>query len=307
MTGLFEPFELTEYEDKPHRWLEPGIVAAGCTTLIHGEPGCGKTWLALSIAKRVIDTGDTVVFVDLESGPSRARQRVIALGLDMDGLLYLRDAPVTLANAAEFVNFVDDYPPALVIFDSLANSLAVAGLQENDNTAVTQWWQAYLHPITRLFGTGVIVIDHDVKNGSSGYSRGAGAKKAQADFDFSLSVQQPFDRERIGLVTLKSQKPGGRSGDAVDAASFRMGGSDGAFVCDRIEGGGPPSKTLSGLQCEIIEALAGNTGISKSTLMAATSVESRDAIRKPLDDLIRRRLVRVEGEGRNTRYFAFEP
>lgn len=305
MSGPFEPFDLDSYEARPHDWLEPGIVARGCTTLLHGEPGCGKTWLALAIAKQVIDSDDMalVVFVDLESGPWLAQKRVRALGLNTGSLIYLPVAPVTIANAPAFVEFIEANMPDLVIFDSQANSLAAANIGENDNMLVTQWWQAYLHPITRQLGAAAIVIDHDVKSGANGYARGAGAKKAQTDFDFSVHAAQPFNRDRLGLITLKSQKPGGRTGDAADNAAFKLGGAAGAFVCERIEGESASDRQLSGLEARVLELVGAEAdGTTHGDIRKAIPQASEPTIRRARNELLRRNLIRSEGSGRDTRY-----
>lgn len=306
--NAFQPVDLAAYRDEPHIWIEPGIVARGYWTLLHGEPAAGKTWLALAIAAGVIERGGRALLVDLESGPRLARRRVLALGLDMGGLTYLPEAPVTLDNAHDFIEFAANVVPDLVIFDSLANSLAIAGLQENDNTAVTQWVRAYPHQLTRSLGAAAIVIDHDVKSGSNGYARGAGAKKAQADFDFSMQVAQPFTRDRIGLVTLESRKRGGRTGDAADHAAFRLGGDGESFIYERLEEGQASTDgPLSNLESRILDAVTNSPdGVTHGDLQRAIPEPSEPTIRRARQQLVNRGLIVPRGEGRGTRYLPAE-
>ena len=93
-----------------------GGVEAGALTLVYGEPGSGKTSLALQLSREVLASGGkSVLFIDTE-GLSAERLEQVWGGEAPDGLSIA--APVDQAELLELLKSRDD-PPALLIIDTV--------------------------------------------------------------------------------------------------------------------------------------------------------------------------------------------
>ncbi|RZD32532.1 MAG: hypothetical protein CXT74_02710 [Methanobacteriota archaeon] len=93
-----------------------GGVEAGALTLVYGEPGSGKTSLALQLSREVLASGGkSVLFIDTE-GLSAERLEQVCGGEAPDGLSIA--APVDQAELLELLKSRDN-PPALLIIDTV--------------------------------------------------------------------------------------------------------------------------------------------------------------------------------------------
>jgi len=93
-----------------------GGVEAGALTLVYGEPGSGKTSLALQLSREVLASGGkSVLFIDTE-GLSAERLEQVCGGEAPDGLSIA--VPVDQTELLELLKSRDD-PPALLIIDTV--------------------------------------------------------------------------------------------------------------------------------------------------------------------------------------------
>lgn len=211
--GLREDGQALLYPGKVH-WLA-------------GEPGGGKTWVALLWALEQVQAGGSVLYVDMESDPVTITSRLRTLGVTQEEIplvryLRVRWDPVSLANAvAELCDRVVSHKPTLVVVDGMAQALAQLGRDENSNSDVSSFTNAVLRPLADA-GPAVVVVDHMAKpqQGDRGqqsrYARGASAKLADATgVAYVLETITPFSRTKDGLAKLRVGKD--RNG-AVGAA-----------------------------------------------------------------------------------------
>lgn len=169
---------------------------------IHGEPGNGKTMLALAAVAGEVAAGRTAVVVDVESDARTTARRLAAMGAGVDELARVRYlGPSASIGPAEVAAIVDRAENAsVVVFDSVSAGLARDGIDENDNGRVLAWWHRVLVPIARA-GAALIAIDHVTKNAAERArgARGAGAKLAAVDgVTFELRTDQSFSRTKPG-------------------------------------------------------------------------------------------------------------
>jgi DNA repair protein RadA/Sms len=95
------------------RVLGGGLVA-GSATLLGGEPGIGKSTLALQVAAAMARAGSRVLYASAEESTAQVRARAERLGAVHDELWLTTEAraPVLAAHAVELA-------PALVVVDSI--------------------------------------------------------------------------------------------------------------------------------------------------------------------------------------------
>ena len=211
---------------EPTAQLVDGLLYEGRIHAVASAPGTGKTMLALWIAHEVVKRGGTVLYLDAENGPKLMAERLGDLGADpavLDERFWYYGAEVDLsAESLEALRAtVEIVKPKLVVFDSLADFLAVAGLEENSNSDVTSWMAKVVQPL-KAAGVAALILDHVPKGSNGKGPRGASSKIAKLDVLWNLEVTLGFDRERTGQITLKTGKD--REAWLPRMAQFSVGG-----------------------------------------------------------------------------------
>jgi hypothetical protein len=171
--------ELFEVELPPARPLVEGLIEEGTGAILGGEPGVGKTWLVLSLA-RAVGSGTAwlgrfptnqvpVLIVDEESHlPGlQARVRMLEAGdpLDVVPEIYFAvghgvrlDAD---PGAAHLEALIDRHKPGLVILDSFTR---IHGADENSAGEMAGVF-GNAKAVMRRHGTGILFTDHVRKHG----------------------------------------------------------------------------------------------------------------------------------------------
>jgi RecA-family ATPase len=159
-------------EPPPIPWVADGIVARGCLTVLAGEAGQGKSWLALGLAKGVSEGRSiagipcqpgTVMYVDAENGHLEMHRRVRALGVNRNCDVYLAEGFNLATNQPGLAHYLAIERPALLVLDGL-RSLWPDG-DENDSARVTGILDP-LREMLRQYEVGCILLHHLSKAGS---------------------------------------------------------------------------------------------------------------------------------------------
>ncbi len=195
---------------EPTPWLVDELLYEGRIHAIASAPGTGKTMLALWIAHDVVKRGHRVLYLDAENGPKLMAERLGNLGAEpevLDERFWYYGAEVDLSSGSleALAATVERVRPQLVVFDSLADFLALAGLEENSNSDVTSWMAKVVQPLKDA-GVAALVLDHVPKGSNGKGPRGASSKIAKLDVLWNLEVTLGFDRDRTGQITLKTGK-----------------------------------------------------------------------------------------------------
>ncbi len=238
----FSAFELVTIADgpavTPALW---GLFYGGAVNTIAGEPGLGKSWLAVAASLQVLRRGGSVIVLDYEDAPRTWAQRLRSLGAeatDLVNLVYLRGGGAPSESDLEWLpRLAGVAPDTFVVIDSMAEGMAAAGLDENLAGEVTSWHQRVARPLADA-GATVVVIDHVAKDSSSRarWARGSGAKLAAiSGVALSLTVGEAFSRERSGFGALMVAKAryGGVGPVGETAANVRFDVAGGSLV--RVE------------------------------------------------------------------------
>jgi hypothetical protein len=212
---------------EPPVMLIDGILYEGMIHAWHGEPGAGKTLLALWAALEVMKCGRAVLYLDEEGSARTVAERVEGMGADphtLDELFHYYQSPgVTLSeeSVSSMLLTAREVRPALVVFDSWVDFLALNGLNENDSVDVTRWVLSVAYPLREL-GAAILLLDHVNKDGSGKGGRGSSAKLAKLDAGYKLMKNEDYDRQGMGKVTLIRDKD--RPAALEKSLSFAVGG-----------------------------------------------------------------------------------
>lgn len=300
----------------------PGVLYAGRVTWWTGEPGAGKTLLAHKFAVDLIMAGKKVMIVDEETGLAMTADRLARLGLDSEKasehLVYYEFPALTLDSddLSSLFRATARELPALVIFDSAADLLRQAGIDEDDNIAVTGWVKDALEPLANEYGAAVLVIDHVTKSSDNRkWARGAGAKKAKAKAAWTVSKLHDFsiDPPVIGTVRLTRSKD--TLGRLPARHDIRIGGkADGTTIVEfqgQMPASNEPMKledlTLEQRIKQYLHAHAHGEEQSVGIRTIRENVKAKASqVRPTLDDLVAENNgIRALEDGRGyTRYYA---
>jgi hypothetical protein len=188
-------------------WLAEGIIPRSSVTLIAGEPGSYKSWLALCLLREVSRGGrflgrhcqsESVLYLDRENPLAVIRERLAVLGVESLANSriwggWLHDPPPAIGDARLHQMACDRHP--LVIFDSL---IRFHNSDENSASEMATV-MADLRALANA-GATVIVLHHRPKNEASRY-RGSSDIAGAVDMGFSVIR----DRE-AGILTLECFK-----------------------------------------------------------------------------------------------------
>lgn len=180
----------------PLKWLLPDKLALGCVSVLFGDPGTGKSALALGWAVSIAQQ-HTVIYA---AGEGTYQDRLLAQELQtkqhLDNLAFFEDA-ISLTNDTQVDNFISlVYPaaPTLIVFDTLAR---IIGGDENS----TQDMQTVMNAcerIARETGAAILLVHHSNKAG--GY-RGNSALKGA----ISIMMELQKDDDRLKLTWEKAR------------------------------------------------------------------------------------------------------
>jgi hypothetical protein len=134
---------------------------------VAGASGSGKTWDALLACVQVIGGGDDVVYIDYESDAAETVGRLLDLGADPAAITarchYIQpDVRLGEDGAAALAELVLATGAAVVVIDSVGESMAVEGDSPNDDDDTARWFRRLPTMLAKL-GPAVILIDHVTK------------------------------------------------------------------------------------------------------------------------------------------------
>jgi 5S rRNA maturation endonuclease (ribonuclease M5) len=190
-----------EVQDEAN-WLKEPFLERGTVNALFGQPGVGKSLLALEVAVEVVSEGGTVLYVDDENRIADTVERLRSFGCkpaELERLRMYSFAGLPPLDTGEggrhLAALADAIEPDLCVLDTTTRM--VQG-KENDADTFLQLYRCSLVP---LKGRGITVLrlDHPGKDDARG-QRGSSAKSGAEDTVWALS------RDTDVSFTLECQK-----------------------------------------------------------------------------------------------------
>ncbi|MGE4531628.1 MAG: AAA family ATPase, partial [Acidithiobacillus sp.] len=199
------------------RWLVHGIIEADTLALLYGQPGAGKSFIALSMAASLacgvdwydhrVTQGPTIYLLGEGGGGVSRRLRAWQLSNPdarlQDAPLYVSSRMVPLGESKaveEIAAAIEESgagKPSSVWIDTLAR--AAAGLDENSSRDMGELIKA-CDAIRERYGCAVVLVHHAGHNQDR--ARGSSAIKAALDTEMSAAK----DGQIITLASTKSKE-----------------------------------------------------------------------------------------------------
>ncbi len=211
-----------------------GGIVSGSVTLLGGEPGIGKSTLALTMAARLAaKTGRAVVYASGEESAGQVKMRAERLKLPTAGLLYCGETDVDGVAAA-----LDKEKPALAVIDSIQTIYAADIPSEAGALNQIRGAAAKLVGYAKRSGTPLLIIGHVTKDGQM-----AGPKTLEHLVDAVLSFEGERSHPLRVLRVLKN-----RFGSTDETGIFGMAETGleeirnpSAYLLDERQAGNPGS------------------------------------------------------------------
>lgn len=183
----------------------------GRVNCLIGESGGGKSWASQVAIAQVLNDGGTATVVDLEDHVGSYIDRLRRLGVSDDviaeRLTYI--APErSLSPSARQELLERTAGQALVVIDSVGESMALEGAKPNDDDDTARWFRQIPRAIANQ-GPAVLLLDHLPKdpNRPSGFAIGSQRKRAAIDgamYEVEVGVAPALNK--IGHVRLIARK-----------------------------------------------------------------------------------------------------
>lgn len=302
--------------------IDDGLCYEARLNALQGEPGGGKTWMALYACAEAIQEHEHVIFVDLEDHAGTTCGRLQALGCNAEDILgYFHYVRPSCGLEDRHIGFlhrkIEELGVALVVIDSIGELMAIENVKPNDDDAVARLYREILRPLADL-GPAVILLDHVPKNNEHAplYAIGSQRKKAAIDgAAFMVETIKAFSAERPGKLVLRTAKD--RVGNFVvgaPAAEVEVTPSDGgrhvAMTVKAPEVTADGSTRRTGLMERVSNYLAAQPARSANYSAVKAHLRDSDYTKQVLNTLVEEGWVSWRADGRSHIYtlvHAFDP
>ncbi len=203
----------------PIDWMAEDLFAKGDLTLLIGEPGVGKSWIAMSLAVAVAEGHDEwlgrglssrnarVLYVDEENPEALVLRRLRRLGLTDTGIQntrFLHRQGIRLDRNPELLlDEAMDWEPDLIILDSLTR---MHTRDENHAGEVAGLFNDGINPLARETGATAFLLHHVTKTESpSSFARARGSGDISASVDTGLDARQTSLHGEFNVALYKSR------------------------------------------------------------------------------------------------------
>lgn len=255
-----------------------------------GEPGGGKTWVALHTCAEAIKDGHHVLFIDLEDHAGSTVARLKALGCSDDEILerfhYSRPQGAMTDIAMGYLERkIAQLNIALIVIDSIGELLAMQGVKPNDDDAVARLYRAIPRHLADL-GPAVLLLDHVPKNNETSPLFPIGSQRKKAAIDgamYMVETVKAFSADTPGKIVLRTAKDRNGNftpGSVAAEIDVTPGANGGRLVLDvrapdlAADGTGVRQTVNMGKVSRYLEGCA-DASANRSLILAGSGVHTR--------------------------------
>ena len=175
-------------------WMVDGLAVRGDVTILTGDPGAGKSLLALTLSGAVARgesiaglacTEGSVVYLDAENGGREIHRRLHSLRVPLTGVTVIEADGVNLREDSDLEQLeavIATFGPTMLVLDSLTALWPGANERRTEDVAPVLYG---LKRLAEHHGVAIVVLHHRPKDG--GEYRGTTAIAAAAQLGFTLS------------------------------------------------------------------------------------------------------------------------
>lgn len=296
-------------------WLIEGVVPTPGLVVLYGEPGSGKTFVALSMALTAASgqtwlgraTLQTKALYVAAEGVLGLKNRIMAhrhrRGLVNDNVRFVA-SPIAIMDPAQIKALLaelkqQDFEPGLIVVDTLAR--VALGADENNAKDMGRVVDG-LDELKRQTGATVMVIHHTRKDGGS--ERGSSALRGAADAMILCEKAPSLDGAgvRLECAKMKDDEPFREIGATLEKVAL-PGGKSSLIVGDVFDilraTGEHADKIVEILSAQFAESGATHGQLKKAFITETSNSESTFARAwKILKQTDRVRLENVDGRQR---------
>jgi DNA-binding transcriptional ArsR family regulator len=305
--------ELLEADVSPIEYLIPELLPKPGTLLLHGRGGCGKTMAALTIAKHIargtpfsvrgadvpVEQG-SVLWLNGDQNSRRIRKQ-------FEDLDFVADDPVRIENKVSmlwydwFIKALEKHQPKLVVWDSVTACMRGCAYDQNKaEYAEPMYW--YSSENGESFpATTIVFIHHANKEGGF---RGTTALEDAVDISMAIRRPEKKELEYIGagsrLITITKSREGN------EGKQLKLTQQDDlTFSLADVETPEDQSQPASVVDRVLVRLRESGKPLLRTQLNADPLCGGKvEAIRKALERLEDKGLVRSSGQGRSKQYEA---
>lgn len=191
-------------------WVWEGFLAPGTLSMLHGEGGLGKSWIALKIAEQMLSDNGTlfdkqinpgpVIFLDGENAKSQIHSRIkyTKIPNDADLFYYMVNDPILglEEHSEKYIDYlIKEHKPRLIIIDSQRALWSGDEREQNEAGKMLRRWARSIeeHPSAYL------LIHHDNRSGD--YSGSSDINAAISGCRLHLQRHQDKDKPEARIIT----------------------------------------------------------------------------------------------------------
>jgi len=311
------------------------LLYSGKLNWLSAPPEAFKSWtMLLASVQEMYENNRAVIYIDFEDDAVTVCERLFAVAVGQgyenpkDLAMYWVSGPAyadgTRDHSKKLFHYQSQSKPfdtklrswalkhikngsRLVTIDGCAAAIALANLNENDNSDVNKWISAVAYPLTSA-GAAVCVIDHVVKNSTPGGGafanrapRGAGSKlSAVSGSAISFSVKEAASVYSEGRIELMIEKDRPGRVNVQKRSGKRIAG---VLIAKPTTDGISEGLNLSILAADEVAQLAQE---KRFDLVAAEHINKIIAQNGPISKTEVRRILKERAESKGSQGFRTE-
>jgi hypothetical protein len=263
------------------------LLYPGRLNIAFGESESLKSWFAILAAKRELDIGNHVLYIDFEDTPETAVERLLALGAlpeQIETHLTYLQPDGRFDDMAELV--LDDIitakgVPTLGVCDGVTEAMSQAGLDPNAGPDVVAFYASYPRKLAKA-GAASLLIDHMAKSKENRGSWAIGSERKKSGMDgasYQFDIITPFGRGKTGKakITVSKDRCGyvrqhegpGKVIAIMELKSWPDGGVSASLEVPEANSSSDGTFRPTFLMQKLSEAITANPGLTKNALKAA--------------------------------------